>query len=157
MKLNDWWQQAKAAERNALIAEKAMGITDFRKDWLCYISPDDGTLVPWLEEWGEFTEGERDRDLFTERGLFFRNEYDVLEAVPDYQGNIADAWQVALQMRKNNWGLCLRLRKDHAEASFVFVPTDEAHITQHTRWIPGPAEEAICLAALEALGIEEVG
>jgi len=163
MKLQEWWTKATPAERNALVAEKIIGITDFRKDWPCYISPEDGKLVPWLEEWGDFTEGERDRDLFTERGLFFRNEYGILEAVPDYQGDIAAVWQVVEKLR-DMWTIATA-KSDGIHGDFEH-PFDDLRFFEHLhraadrRWpwaFLYVTPEIICLAALEALGVEEVG
>ena len=155
MKLTDWWTKATPAERNALVAEKIIGIRDFRKDWPCYVSPEDGMLVPWLEEWGEFTEGER--DLYTDRSLFFQDSTGFLDAVPDYQGNIADAWQVVEKVVKDHpsWCISVNVHKHtlpewHCEIGDEDVPED------HWMEFDETAPPAICLAALKALGVEEV-
>jgi len=126
MKLEQWWEKAKAGERNALVARRVMSIPT--------------ELIHHQPAGKEITYG----------GITCR-----VAAVADYQGSIPDAWDVVEKMRAGGWFLQIKGPADSRWAGAAQFTRDAAGPL--SVWTLGRSvQEATCLAALKAVGVEEV-
>lgn len=119
-------------ELDALVAAKVMGLSDIR------IEP-----TPAME----IAAGLTDIDHWV------YGEHPVRKCgipLPHYSTDIAAAWGVLNKMISNGWALSLNNKKDFHGGCHVIFETLVNHATADAETM----EEAICLTALRAVGVE---
>ena len=139
-------------ELNLQVATKVLG-------WIPWLKVVGSTTLYYVIAWQKPGEqepwmGSRDWKVLKERYTPFDiNDYDpaihtLSGGFPDFQGDISDAWQVIKSLHDKEWFVSIHI------ADTVFVDLSKTGETFEVDEQEAPI--AICLAALKAVGGEDV-